>query len=222
MNSSSCEHARGQIALAAIGRLPDTERLALDSHLEGCPECSNELAEISGLEAALSAAEIERVDQVVDIPETLRTAVLGSLETEVARHRRASRFRVLAIAAAVVILAGGGTAIGVAAARSGQSGPAPARTFALTGPGGASATVQLTAENWGTLVDLRVSGQSGGSDLTVSMREDNGSWWTAGTYQSVSGGVVNVTMSCAVPVREIDGVRVTNASGKQVLGTYDD
>ena len=71
-------------------------------------------------------------------------------------------------------------------------------------------------------MDLRVSGQSGGNDLTVSMREDNGSWWTAGTYHSVSGVVVNVTMSCAVPARQIDGVRVTNAAGKQVLGTYDD
>lgn len=221
MNLSSCEQARGLIALAAIGRLPDTERLALDSHLEGCPECRNELAQLSGLEAALSAAEIERVDQVVDIPETLRTAVLGSLETEVARHRRASRLRVAAIAAAVVILAGGGTAIGLAAAGSGHSGPAPA-------------DLRPHRTRWclrDRPANRREVGHPRGSPGLRPVRrkrpdrfdaEDNGSWWTAGTYHSVSGVVVNVTMSCAVPARQIDGVRVTNAAGKQVLGTYDD
>jgi hypothetical protein len=220
MNSTSCEQARGQIALEAIGRLPETERLSLDSHLEGCPECRNERAGLSGLVGALSAAEIDRVDEIVAIPESLRTAVLGSLETEVARHRRAWRLRVASIAAAVVILAGGGTAIAIAA--TGSTQPGPVRTFALTGPGGASATVQLTSESWGTRVDLRATGQTAVKDLTVWMREDNGSWWTAGTYNSVAGSVVNVTMSCSVPPAQIDGVRVTNSAGQQVLGTYDD
>jgi hypothetical protein len=228
MNSSSCEQARGQIALAAIGRLPESERLSLDSHLEGCPDCRNELADLSGLDAALSAAELDRVDQVVTVPDSLRTAVLGSLEaefatefaTEVARKRRASRLRVLSIAAAFVILAGGGTAIAIGA--TGSNGPVPAKTFALTGPDGATATVQLTSESWGTNVDLRASGQTAEKDLTVWMREDNGSWWTAGTYNSLAGSVVNVTMSCSVPPAQIDGVRVTNAAGQEVLGTYDD
>jgi hypothetical protein len=223
-NSSSCEQARGQIALAAIGRLPESERLSLESHLEGCPECRSDLADLSGLEAALSAAEIDRVDQVVAIPESLRSAVLGSLEsevaTEVSRNRRASRLRVLSIAAALVILAGGGTAIAIGVTGSNQ--PVPAKTFALTGPNGASATVQLTSESWGTRVVLEASGQTAAKDLTVWMREDNGSWWTAGTYNSVDGSIVNVTMSCSVPSSDIDGVRVTNTAGKEVLGTYDD
>jgi anti-sigma factor RsiW len=224
MNSSSCEQARGQIALAAIGRLPESERLSLDSHLEGCPDCRNELADLSGLEPALSAAELDRVDQVVAVPDSLRTAVLGSLDaevaTEVARNRRTSRLRTLSIAAALVILAGGGTAIAIGITGSNQ--PAPAKTFALTGPGGATATVQLTSESWGTSVHLRASGQTALKDLTVWMREYNGSWWTAGTYNSLAGSVVNVTMSCSVPPAEIDGVRVTNAAGQEVLGTYDD
>ena len=87
-------------------------------------------------------------------------------------------------------------------------------TFALTGTGGARATASLTAESWGTSVELKASGEQPGEVLTVSMRADDGSWWVAGTYRTANGGAVDVTMSCAVPVAEIDAVRVTNAGGQ--------
>ena len=94
-------------------------------------------------------------------------------------------------------------------------------TFALSGPSGAHGTVQLTAESWGTSVNLHATGGSGGEILTVSMRAEDGSWWVAGTYMAVDGSVVNVAMSCAVPVAEIDGIRVTNPAGQQIMWGYD-
>ena len=50
MSTLSCEKARGQLALASIGRLPESERLSLESHLDGCEDCRNELDGLSGLE----------------------------------------------------------------------------------------------------------------------------------------------------------------------------
>ncbi len=113
MSTLSCEKAKGQLALASIGRLPESERLSLESHLDGCEDCRNELASLSALEPGLAAADPERVDQVLTVPESLRSAVLGSLGTEVARHRRSTRVR-FATAAAVVVLALGGVATAVA------------------------------------------------------------------------------------------------------------
>ncbi len=52
MNTLSCEKARGQVALASIGRLPESERLSLESHLDGCEECCDELESLSRLEPA--------------------------------------------------------------------------------------------------------------------------------------------------------------------------
>jgi hypothetical protein len=218
MNTFSCEMAKGQIALAAIGRLPDSERLSLESHLDGCEDCRSELAVLSALEPGLAAADPERVDQVLKVPESLRSAVLGSLGTEVARQRRSTRLR-FAAAAAVVLLAIGGAAIGTFSVLGTQHS-SPSHTFALTGPEGARATALLTAESWGTSVELKASDEHPGEILTVSMRADDGSWWVAGTYASADGGSIDVTMSCAVPVAEIDAVRVTNVANKEVLGSY--
>jgi hypothetical protein len=219
MSMGGCDQAKGQIALASIGRLPEAERTSLDAHLDGCAECRAELADLSGLRTALASAELDSTDSAVTVPETLHTAVIGSLGTEVARHRRAVRVK-FAAAAAVVLLAMGGTALATDAIVTSHPSPA-SPTYALSGPGGAHATARLTAESWGTSVDFRAYNQAAGQVLTVSMRTAGGSWWVAGTYRTVAGASVDVTMGCAIPVADIDAVRVTNSAGHQVLGGYD-
>jgi hypothetical protein len=218
MSSSACEHARGQLAMAALGRLPDDERLALEAHLDGCDDCRSELGGLSGLNAALSAADPDRIDHVIEVPETLRASVLESLGTEVARHRRSARVR-FASAACVVLLALGAVGVVTSGLVGSHTAP-PAHTFSLSGVGSAHATIKLTSESWGTSVEVLASGQQGGQTLTVSMRTADGSWWAAGTYQSVANGKVDVTMGCALPLSSIDGVRVTNAQGQPVLSSY--
>ena len=218
VRSTNCEQARGQIALAALGRLPENERLALESHLDGCEECSAELAGLAGLESALAAAEPDRIDHLSEVPDRLRGSVLGSLGSEAAKQRRSTRLR-FATAAAVVLLALGAVG-GLVAGLAGSSHHPPAgRTFALSGRGTAHVTIQLVSETWGTSVQLTASGQKGGQVLTVSMRTADGSWWEAGTYTTVSDGHVDVTMGCALPESSIDAVRVTNADGQQILSS---
>jgi hypothetical protein len=217
MSTAACEQARGQLALAVIGRLPEDEQLALESHLDGCEDCRGELDSLSGLQSALAAAEPDRIDHVVEVPETLRVAVLGSLRTEVARQRRSTRVRFAAAAVAILLALG---AVGLATnALVGSHNTSPNHTFALSGPGGAHGTVRLTSEPWGTSVELSASGQRGGQVLTVSMRTWGGSWWETGTYTTVTSGHVNVPMSCAVPLSEISAVIVTNAKGQQVMSS---
>ena len=124
-----------------------------------------------------------------------------------------------AAAAAVVLLAVGGGVLATLALVGSQHS-AQAHTFALTGAGGAHATARLTAESWGTSVELRASGEKAGQVLTVSMQADGGKWWVAGTYRTATRGSVDVTMSCAVPLAEIDAVQVTNSAHQEVLSSY--
>lgn len=217
-SGASCEQARGQLALAAIGRLPDNEQLALQSHLDGCAECRSDLADLSGIESALRSAQPERVDDVEAVPDSLRVAVLGAVHTEVVRQRRSTRARVAAVAAVFVILVGGGIAAATSLGSQNHARNGPA--FALSGPDGAHGTVQLTAETWGTSVDVHAVGGTAGEVLTVSMRTADGSWWEAGTYKSDASHEVDVPMSCAVPAAQIDGIRITTSSGRQILSTY--
>jgi hypothetical protein len=52
------------------------------------------------------------------------------------------------------------------------------------------------------------------------MKTAKGAWWTAGTYRSVSGTMVKATMSCAVSLQQITGLRVENAQGQTVLTSF--
>ena len=217
MSTEGCVQARGQVALSSIGRLPKTERLSLDAHLDGCSDCRSELADLSGMAAALSSAEPDRVDDGVKVPETLHSRVLGSLNRDVALHRRSVRLKFAAAAAVVLLAIGAGSLATDTLVRS-HNAPS-SHTFALVGPDGSDATAQLTAQSWGTSVALRAYGEQGDGVLTVSMRTNNGSWWVAGTYRAVTGVPVDVTMSCAVPLAEIDAVRITNAAGNQLFVT---
>jgi hypothetical protein len=52
------------------------------------------------------------------------------------------------------------------------------------------------------------------------MKTASGTWWTAGTYRSVTGEPVNATMACAVTLNRITGIRVLNGAGETVLTSY--
>ena len=216
----SCEQARGQLALASIGRLPEVEKLALESHLDGCPACRAEVENLSGIADALSLAQLDHLEHVIEVPESLRRSVFQSLGDEIAKRRHLIHMR-YATAAAVVLLAIGGGIFAAVATAAGSSERPPGPTFTLAGPGGAHGTVSLASETWGSSVTLHASGEPANQILTVSMRTSDGSWWTAGSYSSGNGGAVNVPMSCPVTAWRIDGVRVTTATGRQVMTDYD-
>jgi hypothetical protein len=94
------------------------------------------------------------------------------------------------------------------------------RTVALRGATTVRANAVLVDESWGTRVDLHENGLPGGNVYTVTMKTSSGTWWTAGTYRSVAGKPVNATMTCAVPLKEITGIRVLNGAGATVLTSY--
>jgi hypothetical protein len=216
----SCEHWHGLLALEVVGQLEERDRLALSAHLDGCPGCRDQRADLIGLSKVLPAADPDYLGGH-DVPFELQSAVFTRLRADARRdHRvRGSRYVLGGVAAAVAAVA-----VVVGLSLSGSTGaPTPGHTVALSAPragAGIKASARLTSEPWGTAIHLQETGQPGGEVLTVSMRSAGGSWWAAGTYRTVTGRTVRVELACGVPASEISSIWVRDKSGRTVLRGY--
>lgn len=213
MSTHDCDHMKGLIAIEAIGRLAENERVGLIAHLDGCRECRDDERELRELAAVLPAVELEHLEPE-DVPQGLYDSVVGRLTFESRRDRRSRRLR-YAVGGAI---AAGFVALGLGFGLTGSS--SPSRTMSLTGSSGVAASVQLTSETWGTSVQVQESGQAGGEVLWVWMRTNSGGWWEAGTYRSVSGHSVKVQLACALKLSQIESIWVRDSSGHVVLHGY--
>jgi hypothetical protein len=208
-----CEHFQGLIAMEVIGQLSVNERVALSAHTEGCTSCRDERQDLMMLSMVLGAADPDRFNEH-ELPFSLQTAVLDRLRAEERRERRAHRSRsIVGLAAAAVAVA-----VALTLSLAWPSGP-KVTTVALVGSPTVHATARLTAEPWGTAMDLRESGQPSGEVLSVFVRTVSGSWWQTGTYKT-AGSSVRVTMACALKMSNIKSVWIRQSSGQTVLHGY--
>jgi hypothetical protein len=200
------------LALEVVGQLDPSDGVALEAHLDGCPHCRNERAELAPLRTVLPAADPTR-DEPAPIPARLGEAVVTRLRAEARRDRRLHGVRATLLSgAAAAVLAGAGVVLGLHPGSSAQGS-----MMALSGPPGVHATVTLFPEPWGTRLALDEAGQPGGQILTVSMRGRGGRWWSAGTYRTVAGRPVHADLACAARKSDIYLVVVRDAQGRTVL-----
>ena len=149
-----------------------------------------------------------------ELPFALQTAVLDRLRGEERAERRAQRSRYVVGSVAATLVA----ATVLALTLAWPSGPVT-KTVALHGLPEVHATARLTAEPWGTAMELHESGQPPGEVLMVSVRTVSGSWWQTGTYRTV-GDSLRVTMACALKMSKIVGVWVRDGTGRVVMHGY--
>jgi hypothetical protein len=81
------------------------------------------------------------------------------------------------------------------------------------------ATARLTAQPWGTEMELRETGQPAGEVVSVSVRTVSGSWWQTGTYRT-AGSSVRVTMACAIQMSSIRSVWIRDHMGHTIVHGY--
>jgi len=211
MSPLDCERWRGDLALAAIGRLETPERLPLDAHLSACASCQEELAELHAVAQSLELADPVRVE-----PGFLRQPSIRSsgrpAPDQLPATRSRPRFRWALGGLGVATLAGASLL---------WLGPftSPGMTVALHGTQGVQATAVLTSEHWGTGLSLQVAGQPAGRIYHVSMESRTGTWWQAGSYRSESGSI-HVELACGVSPSKVDRIWIENPSGRVVLRAY--
>jgi hypothetical protein len=220
VNDLTCEQWHGLIALRSLGGLSSDEATALEAHLDGCAECRSLAEEMSSTVAMLAYVDPTSVEPTAQVAPELAERVLGDLHRAGALHRRRRR-----VAASAVSLVGAlAAALILFALLSGTSPSTSHRTLVLGPTASESLTIKdvtakavLVDQSWGTTVDFTEQGLPGGGVYTVSMETSAGTWWTAGTYRSISGRTVSATMACAVAMKDITGLRVVNAKGVTVL-----
>ena len=135
----------------ALGLLQPADRQAFEEHLAGCPACTAELAELSGMNELLTG-----IGPVPGTEEPAEAEVVDLVQRHAADQRRRARRRIALSAAAAVVLLGGGIAAGVAAAsRPAAPAQSTAVSFTATSPvTHVKGQVSLVAKTWGTMITL--------------------------------------------------------------------
>jgi anti-sigma factor RsiW len=189
--------------MAAVGRLEGSELRALTAHLDVCPSCRRELAELESVTKTLALADPGRIEPRLEAVPSQRS---GPRPT--AWHLPRARWALGGLALAGALAAA--TLFGL-----GAGSPNPI-TVSLHGSQGAQATAVLSAEHWGTEVALRVAGQTPGAVYHVSMESRSGTWWQAGSYRATRG-TERVELACGVAPDKVDQIWIENSAGRVVL-----
>ena len=109
-----CADARLSLGVYVLGAIEPAERSLVDAHLATCRDCRDELAGLAGLPALLARVNPDEISRIC-ADDTVRTVTEDRppgelidtvLDLAEARRRR-TRWRFLATAAAVVVIAGG-------------------------------------------------------------------------------------------------------------------
>jgi putative zinc finger protein len=191
---AGCREIRQALGVYVLGAIDPAERAQVDEHLATCPECREELASLAGLPAMLRKVPVvaaERLAAAEDDPELTGMAspeMLTSLLGRTANVRRIRRWRGLAAAAAVALVAvAGGAAVTNALEPSGSrpSGPATATAWQQTSgtsPAGAHLTVRYRHKLWGTQMEVNVTGLRPGSVCELQVKDKAGGHSVVGSW----------------------------------------
>ncbi len=192
--SADCRDIRHALGVYVLGAIDPAERTMVDVHLSDCPECREELAGLAGLPALLRRIPVGEAQQVADDdldelpgPEVPSDQMLHSLLARTTGARQARRWRNLAAAAALVLVAGAGGAAGWGALHhaGGVGSPLAGTHFtsvSATNPAThVAATVRYAAQDWGTVLDTRVRNVPSGARCQLVVTDSSG-------HRTVVGG----------------------------------
>ncbi|MFF3663970.1 anti-sigma factor family protein [Microtetraspora malaysiensis] len=185
-----------------LGALDDEETAAVEVHLDECPDCMAELAELSGLPPLLAQVTEEDIRNAAEPPRQ----VLDRLLAATVRRRRRSRIT-LALAASVAVVALGGTtwmatarqaadtsagSSSIVSAKSAPEASAAARTDAAADSSDKQPK-KLNAggqELFGSVAPTTASARQGGVEVTVQLTPDVGGTRVEATVTGLRAGAV--------------------------------
>ncbi|MEO3854647.1 zf-HC2 domain-containing protein [Acrocarpospora sp. B8E8] len=120
----TCEEVRLSLGVYVLGALDPEEAAVVEAHLDVCPECAQEMAELSGLPTMLGRVSAGDITLAARPPR----AVLDRLLAASAKRHKRSRL-LLSLAASIVVVAVGGavlsTTLNSSSETSSAAGAAP-------------------------------------------------------------------------------------------------
>jgi hypothetical protein len=193
---AGCREIRQALGVYVLGAIDPAERARVDEHLSSCHECREELASLAGLPAMLRKVpivEAERLAAPEQDPELAgvpSAELLTSLISRTSNVRRIHRWRTVAAAAAVAIVALGGGAFVANALQppssqgSGQINVMPWHKSIGNGLAGAHLTVRYRSQPWGTQMEVNVTGLQPGSVCQFQVTDATGGKSMVGSWQA--------------------------------------
>ncbi len=229
------EHEELQLLLGAfvLGGLDTVEHQAFSRHLRTCEVCQREAAQLSGLPALL-----DLVDEPVDEPGAgpaagdpaepagdgvtgAETAAPVALLDRVRAERRRRRWRVAAVAAALMLVAGAvGAAIGPVSNR--LNAPPTRGLVAAAAPvtAGQSAPAQveidLVTRTWGTQLDVRGSSLPTDQVLFLAVTDRDGHQYDVASWTGTPSGRTSLSAACWMKPGDIVQVLVHTRAGTPI------
>jgi hypothetical protein len=221
-------------AAYVLGSLSAADRREYEAHLRGCPSCRQSVDELSGMPALLGQLTVDEVAAIdAGASDPLPPRVLTSLLATVSRRRRNARLATWAVAAAAAVVMVVGVLAGV---QFHPSAPAslPSRTdaSALTmTPVAATeltATVTMTAQGWGTQIDMNCTypaeagtsapdGDEPPDKLAMVVVGRDGTHDRLATWMAVKGVRATPDGSTSMPIDQIATVEIVSADTGNVL-----
>lgn len=237
-DSSAHRELRELLGAYALGGLPEDTRAGLRAHVDGCPACRAELAEIAPLAEALRLVDPDALNVVPVPPPDLGDRILDRILAERgvtqararrverrAAARRQTRQLMMAAAAAVLVLAAlaAGTAFGRATApelRAAAPRTAlPIEDIDLRALDASVTTVSavVVAHTWGVEAKFEASGLAAGEVYRAAFRAEDGRLLPAGEFIGIGDKTLTCNMQSALLRNDTAGFVVTDEEGQTVL-----
>jgi hypothetical protein len=218
-----CDDIRQSLGAYALGALDPDESAAVRHHLEECPECAAELAELTPLPDLLSLAGGADAAVTEPLSPAFEERLLDAYARDhahaparrIGRLRRRLRPRWVAIGAATAVAAVA-AAVGFVVF-SGDNQPARRYDVAfrsIAAPG-AKGRANLWSSDGGTTLRLWVSGLPRDKNAVYEVLCDAEAWTaTAGTFRTDSNGKAVVVLTTALRKGEYDAIRIVRRMHK--------
>ncbi len=216
----TCEEVRESAAVALLMR---TEQDAdVTEHLAGCDLCRAELARLAPLPGLLGMLEADDLAAA----DPAGTQLLDRLLAAATRERHRLRTRVLAVAAAFILVLAVPLAVLVAKSLGGstptQVPVAAAFAWHATDPAtGVSGQAEGFRSSWGSNLDVSIAGVPAGTRCTVVVVTKDGQQQTAATWVASYSGTAHVKGTVAAAWKSIAHVDIVDDTGKVLLRISD-
>ncbi|MBD8868389.1 zf-HC2 domain-containing protein [Nocardioides donggukensis] len=238
IDDESHRRLREQLGSYALGHLSGQESAAVRAHLDGCPACRAELAEIEPVRRGLDLVDPglladpptppawlgERIRERVAAERAARPVPppVSASRTSVRSFRRPAAGRVVRLSAAAAVLlvaAGGGAVLGRATAP--EPAAVPMEQIALRPAGDSGLAVEsaiLVPHTWGVEVRFTGTGFAEGVVYRAAVRSADGTTTPAGEFVGAGTGVsVTCNMQSALLRDETVRFVVRDEAGERVL-----